>query len=336
MANVEDPGELDCGKEGLCTNPAVGGFGPHHIPSGLDPHGSLPFSFLLTASDCNSPTVLEDVFPDFTDGGCDSELVIRHAQTISTQSAHCCVDRAPLVGQVGGHEVNIEAGLEVGVDKHTATGGDFDGVCRMDSTEQFVHCEYFPMDYKDPSCFPPQVETDSAVFHRPCDGLCAGEHTLEGGFPTQVENDSAVFHRPCDGLCAGEHILEGLSIQLNPCSFYAECFCHPSGANFLFNGVNQGFEIVDPDFQGSYFCSNYQSILDPEFKSQMDSTIESELDEGKVSIVKNRPQCIHALGAIHKSGNIKVLCGTGKVGTCTSRIIVFALVYAVPHIFSLV
>ena len=58
---------------------------------------------------------------------------------------------------------------------------------------------------------------------------------------------------------------------------------------------------MDDDFSGSYFCRNYQSILDDEFRSQMDSTIMMELELEKVSIVARQPTCVHALGAVRKS-----------------------------------
>ena len=120
------------------------------------------------------------------------------------------------------------------------------------------------------------------------------------------QEDSAVLRRLCrEGAGPCKHELDGVPIQLNPCAFYDECYRHSAGqdlnADYIYSGVSKGFKIVDNSFSGSYFCTNYDSILDPEFKSQMDNTIASELVEGKVSIVSDRPQCVHALGAIRKS-----------------------------------
>ena len=126
----------------------------------------------------------------------------------------------------------------------------------------------------------------------------------------EVSLDGDVFYRPCDmSTCSRNHSLGGVQIQLNPCAFFAECFCHPNGideqASYIFQGIRDGFTIVDREFGGSYFCSNYSSILDVEFRSQMDDTIASELSEGKVSISVDRPRCVHALGAV-KKGNGKL------------------------------
>ena len=110
--------------------------------------------------------------------------------------------------------------------------------------------------------------------------------------------------RPCGFDCKGNHFLSGCRIQLNPCVFFDECFrlfeetdCN---ADYIFSGVRDGFAIVDSTFEVSYFCENYDSISKLEFKVQMDKTIESELDQGKVSLVDSRPTCVHALGAISK------------------------------------
>ena len=47
-------------------------------------------------------------------------------------------------------------------------------------------------------------------------------------------------------------------------------------AAFIYNGVLYGFEIVDNGFAGSYSGPNYNSILDTEFRYQMDSTIRQD------------------------------------------------------------
>ena len=46
---------------------------------------------------------------------------------------------------------------------------------------------------------------------------------------------------------------------------------------------------------------NYESITTGPAKEVMDSNIEEELREGRVSNVKEKPTCIHALGAVPKS-----------------------------------
>ena len=129
-------------------------------------------------------------------------------------------------------------------------------------------------------------------------------------FRTSVFHNDKACSRPCGSdVCSGRHQLAGVPIQLNPCAFFAEGFCHPSSidenASYIFEGVRDGFDIVDKDYDGSYFCSNYHLILDYEFRSQMDRNIADELRAGKVSLVSDRPRCVHSLGAVRK-GNGKL------------------------------
>ena len=134
---------------------------------------------------------------------------------------------------------------------------------------------------------------------------------IDSHVPCSIVLDGETFSRPCDvGTCSSRHMLDGVPIQLNPCSFFEECFCHPAGidenASYIFKGVRDGFDIIDKDFEGSYFCSNYQSILDSEFRTQMDRSIQEELDSGKVSLVSEQPKCVNSLGAIRKrSGKLR-------------------------------
>ena len=178
-------------------------------------------------------------------------------------------------------------------------------------------------------CFPNELSYLAAV-QGEVDSACGGSEGssyVDLGFPNMVQIDSVwledapsfdsngsievdsaagYYVRPCPlGSCSGVHELEGVPIQLNPCAFYDECFSNLSGrdpnADYIFTGVRDGFKIVDDTFGGSYACNNYSSILDPEFRSQMDNNIEAELIRGKVSVVSDPPTCIRAMGAIRKS-----------------------------------
>ena len=46
-----------------------------------------------------------------------------------------------------------------------------------------------------------------------------------------------------------------------------ECFCAIGGqdpnAKYIFEGIRDGFKIVDDVLVSSYFCQNYNYILDP-------------------------------------------------------------------------
>ena len=255
---------------GFCTNTVVGGLGPHHIPSGLDSDGvpdeSLLFICSSSALDCISPAMPKDVFPSSCS---DSDPI--HMGSVHSEINHVDV---PLIGQVRGQQ-----GIEV-------TG----------------------------SCSPSQLlgaasasslgDTSEGVSVDPSSNTTCNSAVVN--IPSVVVHDGIDYFRPCaDRLCPSVHTLDGVPIQLNPCAFYLECFCHSSGpdenAEYIFKGVRDGFDIVDEDFDGSYRCSNYQSIMDSEFRQQMDSTIEEELSEGKVSLAREVPQCIHSLGAVRKS-----------------------------------
>ena len=122
-------------------------------------------------------------------------------------------------------------------------------------------------------------------------------------------NESKVWSRPCGRACLSLHTLKGCNLQLNPCAFFDECFCGSEidkNAPFIFQSVLEGFKIVDDSFDGSYFCSNYDSILDCEVRAEMDLILEKELFRDKVKFSIDRPQCVHALGAIKKSdGSIR-------------------------------
>ena len=120
-----------------------------------------------------------------------------------------------------------------------------------------------------------------------------------------VEIDGYRFAPPCGKVCTGVHFVGGRRIQLNPCVFFHECFDWDQGMDvnsaFIMDGLLHGFRILDDDFVGGYFCSNYNSILDGTFKVQMDQTILAELDAEKITMVDSQPRCVHSLGAVSKS-----------------------------------
>ena len=121
-------------------------------------------------------------------------------------------------------------------------------------------------------------------------------------------NREVPYPYPCVMGCY--HILGGCRLQLKPCAFYNECFRRPSGvdpnAQFLFEGVIHGFDIVDDVVPEPYNSRNYSSILNDEFKVQMDKTVADELSRDKVSIAVEAPHCVHALGAVRKaSGKLR-------------------------------
>ena len=126
-----------------------------------------------------------------------------------------------------------------------------------------------------------------------CSGVCSVFDPLIPG----------LVNKPCGDRCFGEHLLHGRRNQLNPCVFFDYLYGGSSidqNASFVFDGVLNGFRIVDDEFTGSYICPNYASILHKETRSEFESNLETELASQKVTLVKERPACIHALGAIRK------------------------------------
>ena len=116
--------------------------------------------------------------------------------------------------------------------------------------------------------------------------------------------DAREVCRPCGSVCKGVHWLSGFKLQLNPCAFFDASFdsrAVDSNLSYILEGVTNGFRIVDSSFRGSYVSPNYDSILRGSPRLEMDRTIRSELNHGKVARVDTIPTCVHSLGAIKKS-----------------------------------
>lgn len=100
------------------------------------------------------------------------------------------------------------------------------------------------------------------------------------------------------------HMLAGNVLQIKPCRVASIMFT--DGADYsendfkLFCGLIDGFDIIETTDIQEYDCSNYKSILEPEYKAKMDSIISSELANGMLTEVQEKPHCIHALGAVPK------------------------------------
>lgn len=117
--------------------------------------------------------------------------------------------------------------------------------------------------------------------------------------PRSIDNYSCFVNENC------LHYVGNIPVQLNPCVFYRECYLHPGGvdenASFIFDGVLNGFRIVDEIATiGSYVRRNYSSILHGPFRSQMSDNIALEEQLGKISRVQSQPFCVHAMGGVKK------------------------------------
>lgn len=60
----------------------------------------------------------------------------------------------------------------------------------------------------------------------------------------------------------------------------------------LFNGVMDGFNIVDCEEMPSNDCVNYKSIYDPPYKQKIDDIVRSELSYDVISVLRLKLHCI--------------------------------------------
>ena len=287
------------------TNTVIGGFGPHHTPSGLgfDHFIDQPicFSFESPAPQEGNPPPVGDVFVQ----ECMSS--VRKWDGGDVIGQECMISVRKLDG----------SSLEVPLDSDNVPAITEDSGCLDSSLGNKVQPD---VGHDNNAMYAGQGSSGSG---RELDGISWSGSQGRTQYVDQVDLDAGCLRdqflpldsydlqgvrcsRPCGiGACVGSHYLAGVKTQLNPCSFFEECFCSVEGvdvnASYIFKGVLEGFQILDEDFEGSYSCSNYDSIMDSEFKCQMDETIVRELDMGKVSRVATRPTCVHALEAIRKS-----------------------------------
>lgn len=119
--------------------------------------------------------------------------------------------------------------------------------------------------------------------------------------------DHSIRDHLCEGRCS--HYIAGCKVQLNRCAFYHELYLGEEvdiAADYIYNGISHGFDIVDTNCDTEYFCNNYNSILLPEFRGQMDIIVADELATDKISLVPDKPTCVHSLGAVRKaSGKLR-------------------------------
>ena len=106
------------------------------------------------------------------------------------------------------------------------------------------------------------------------------------------------------GTCVCAFYIGEVKSQLRPCRFASFILdetldLREKYLDLLWH-VTDGFPIVDSPVD-PYECENYLSITCEENKARMDHIIERELKEGMVSMVVQKPTCIHALGAVPKS-----------------------------------
>ena len=106
------------------------------------------------------------------------------------------------------------------------------------------------------------------------------------------------------------HFLCGIRSQMNICNWRLMLNGGPErvfGENtmdtdsyFLMDGLIHGFKLVDPGAEfDSYLCENYKSAS-VTARVAINEIIIDELASGKLSVVQEKPYCVHALGAVLK------------------------------------
>ena len=142
-----------------------------------------------------------------------------------------------------------------------------------------TECEFFPSTsivFTTPKL--PGIQTVDV--HSTCiKGTCNCLHLI-GGFPCDL--------KPCRaaGFLLGSSALNSISIQER---------------DYLWNGLVNGFSIVDQDCPSAYMCDNYDSITGDKFYMEMSDLLRDELASSKVTIKENQPRCVHSLGAVVKA-----------------------------------
>lgn len=82
--------------------------------------------------------------------------------------------------------------------------------------------------------------------------------------------------------------------------------CDPD-IHFILNGIFYGFKVIDIDTDIiPYSCKNYSSCLVEGNFEKLKKLLRSEVDEQKLSIVDEKPFCVHSMGVIGKKGTAKI------------------------------
>ena len=174
---------------------------------------------------------------------------------------------------------NVVVGDAVRVSTGEQSSGFIESLCAVDSSCVDVTIS--------DTC----LEPDACVFSPP---------VSEGGRAVNI------FTSCIEGACACVNVIGGNNSDLKPCRvghflFSGACNLPQGEVMEIWNGLCDGFKIVDDNFNSSYECNNYLSITESKFRDEMTELLLKELSEGKVSVCEGRPQCVHALGAVPKS-----------------------------------
>lgn len=116
----------------------------------------------------------------------------------------------------------------------------------------------------------------------------------------------------CESSKEFDHPVNKLGSQLNIKAWQHE-LSFENDANlrdYISFGVTNGFLIIDENADvPSYECPNYSSVLHGEAFHSVNKTVSNELANGKYILAKEKPHCVHGLGAVPKkeSGKWRVI-----------------------------
>ena len=138
------------------------------------------------------------------------------------------------------------------------------------------------------------------------------EHTTDPFFytppPCANVKPIPVFNSCLVGSCDCIFMIGLCATQLKPCRA-AQFLFGPSAldsipvseCDFLWKGLNCGFDILDDGCPAPYSCANYNSIMEECTHTEMSDLLKKEIAEGKVPRMSDPPHCIHSLGAVRKA-----------------------------------
>ena len=158
----------------------------------------------------------------------------------------------------------------------------------------------------DSELFVAQATTE---FTSVCQGECLSNVAPVYLTPVCADIGQVPIYQNCIlGTCDCLFTIGSSATQLKPCRA-AQFLFGPTALDsipdterdFLWAGLNNGFAIVDADCPSTYYCENYDSILEDATHNEMTNILEREIDEGKVSVVSDIPLCVHSLGAVRKA-----------------------------------
>lgn len=122
-----------------------------------------------------------------------------------------------------------------------------------------------------------------------------------------INNDSrsgSWYRIPLHDRLQHNHMIQGQRSQMNLNGWSHELSFETDLQlkDYLWNGVKDGFHIIDCDVDvPSYECFNYSSALQGEAYKAIDKLILKEIEEGKYILSETKPHNVHAMGAVPKA-----------------------------------